>query len=411
MSRFCQKCTRCGKAFLFSLKGRCECGGTLRVEYDLEQVSRTLSPHVLKERPATMWRYMEMLPLEHEESIVSLGEGWTPLLRMRTLERELNIQEVYLKREEQNPTGSFKSRGFSSTISLLKEHGIDHVAVPSNGNAASAMAAYAARAQIKSTVVVPKDCPGIIIEECLRYGAQTYVVDGMIHDASRIIEEGVKEQGWFHAGTLKEPGRVEGKKTMGLELAEQLGWKLPDLILYPTGGGSGIIGMWKAFQELHQLGWVSGSLPRMVSIQEEGCQPLVDAMSMGTFTAPPPDTVRSNPTGLRVPNPPDGELVVRILKQSCGTAISVTAEEIQDAQKRMGRLGISSSPEGAATFAGLLHLQMKGLISNTDTVVLFNTSHADKYVPYVPSSTVPIIRSYADLHEHLQKSSGSSPSL
>ncbi|MFC6458956.1 threonine synthase [Paenibacillus vulneris] len=408
MSRFRQKCTRCGKHFPFSLKGRCECGGTLLVEYDLEQVSRSLHPSVLRERSATMWRYMELLPLEHEKSIVTLGEGWTPLLPMNPLERELDIQGVYLKREEQNPTGSFKSRGFSSTLSLLKEHGVDHVAVPSNGNAASAMAAYAARAQIKSTVIVPKDCPGIIIEECLRYSALTYVVDGMIHDASCIIEEGVKEQGWFHAGTLKEPGRVEGKKTMGLELAEQLGWKLPDVILYPTGGGSGIIGMWKAFQELHQLGWVSGSLPRMVSIQEEGCQPLVDAMTSGAFTASPPDSVRSNPTGLRVPNPPDGELVVRILKQSQGAAVSVTAEEIQSAQKRLGRLGISSSPEGAATLAGLLQLQEKGWIARSETVVLFNTSHADKYLPYAPSTTVPIIKTYADLRKHLQKSAGAS---
>ncbi|CAG7646525.1 threonine synthase [Paenibacillus allorhizosphaerae] len=403
MNKFWQTCARCARTVRFSLSGRCGCGGTLLVEYDMERIRSTVHKSALKERPATMWRYKELLPLAREQSIVTLGEGWTPLLSMKPLERKLNVRQVWVKREEQNPTGSFKSRGFSSTISLLKEHGIDYVAVPSNGNAASAMAAYAARAEMRSAVIVPKDCPGIIIEECLRYGASTYVVDGMIHDASRIIEEGAQEQGWFHAGTLKEPGRVEGKKTMGLELAEQLGWMLPDVIIYPTGGGSGIVGMWKAFQELLQLKWIGGKLPRFVSVQEAGCQPLVDALRTGAFVPPSTETVTSKPTGLRVPNPPDGELVVQIVKQSQGTALGVTAEQIREAQMQMGRLGISSSPEGAATLAGLIQLREGGWITRGESVVLFNTSHADKYLPWTPPAAVPVIRSYEDLREHQRK--------
>ncbi|CAG7627349.1 Threonine synthase [Paenibacillus solanacearum] len=407
MDRFWQKCARCARTVRFSLNGRCACGGTLLVQYDLERIRAAVRKSALKDRPAAMWRYKELLPIARERSIVTLGEGWTPLLRMKPLERKLGIRYIGVKREEQNPTGSFKSRGFASTISLLKEHGIDYVAVPSNGNAASAMAAYAARAGMRAAAIVPRDCPGIIIEGCLRYGAATYVVDGLIHDASRIIEEGAAEQGWFHAGTLKEPGRVEGKKTMGLELAEQLDWKLPDVIIYPTGGGSGMIGMWKAFQELLELKWIGGKLPRMVSVQEAGCQPLADAMRTGAFVPPAAEEVTSKPTGLRVPNPPDGELVVHIIKQSQGTAIGVTTEQIDEAQKQMGRLGISSSPEGAATLAGLVQLREAGWIRPGESVVLFNTSHADKYVSWTPSAAVPVVRSYSELRQHQQQTGGS----
>jgi threonine synthase len=348
-----------------------------------------------------MWRYSELLPITREQSIVSLGEGWTPLIRIPRLENELQIRQLYVKREEQNPTGSFKARGFSSTISLLLEYGIRRVAVPSNGNAASAMAAYAARAGIEAVVIVPRDCPGIIIEECKRYGAHTFQVHGLIHDAGTIIEKGKSEQGWFNAGTMREPGRIEGKKTMGLELAEQLEWKLPDVIVYPTGGGSGIVGLWKAFHELRQLGWIHGPLPRFVCVQEYGCTPIVDAMKSGKCVAPTDEPVVSSPTGLRVPNPPDGDLIASILRETGGTAITVSAQEITDACTRFGFVGISSSPEGAATLAGAMKLRADGWIDDQETVVLFNTSHADKYLPWRPNPEPPVVHDYMDLRTWL----------
>lgn len=397
MDRFQLRCSRCQKTMEFELKGRCQCGGTLLVEYDLERVTHTLSPQTLKERAASMWRYLELLPLKDEQSIVSLGEGWTPLIRFPRLESELEIRQLYVKREEQNPTGSFKARGFSSTISLLHEHGISRVAVPSNGNAASAMAAYAARAGMQAVVIVPRDCPGIIIEECLRYGAFTFQVEGLIHDAGAIIEAGKTEQGWFNAGTLREPGRIEGKKTMGLELAEQLDWRLPDVIVYPTGGGSGIIALWKAFQELRALGWVKDEMPRLVSVQEQGCTPIVDAFRSGEVVRPTPEPISSSPTGLRVPNPPDGDLITTILRQTHGTAIAVSALEIAEAVRRFGLEGISSSPEGAATLAGVIHLRRKGWIGSKESVVLFHTSHADKYLSWKPFPEPPTVHDYAEL--------------
>ncbi|MFK7691347.1 threonine synthase [Paenibacillus sp. HJGM_3] len=398
MDRFRLRCTCCNKAIAFELKGRCTCGGSLLVEYDLEQVAAKLSPNTLLGRTASMWRYKELLPVLHEQSIVSLGEGGTPLIRMPRLERELEVRQLFVKREEQNPTGSFKARGFSSTISLLHEYGVTKVAVPSNGNAASAMAAYAARAGMQAVVLVPRDCPGIIIEECMRFGAFTFQVRGLIHDAGAIIEAGKAEQGWFNAGTLREPGRVEGKKTMGLELAEQLGWRLPDVIVYPTGGGSGIVGLWKAFRELHELGWLQSELPRLVSVQERGCTPIVDALRNGdTQVQPAPEPVSSSPTGLRVPNPPDGSLIASILRRTGGTAVSVTAEQIAEAQRRLGLEGLSSSPEAAATLAGAIQLRAQGWIRPKESVVLFHTAHADKYLPWKPSPEPPTVENYEQL--------------
>ncbi|WP_127580223.1 threonine synthase [Paenibacillus koleovorans] len=402
MDRFYLRCTRCHTKRKFELTGRCACGGTLLVHYDLEQVAHTLSRDALNSRIASMWRYRELLPLASYESIVTLGEGWTPLIRLPRLERRLDLSEVHVKREEQNPTGSFKARGFSSTISMLHEYGITRVAVPSNGNAASAMAAYAARAGMEAYVIVPRDCPGIIMEECRRYGASTFQVNGLIHDAGAIIEQGKAEQGWFHAGTMKEPGRVEGKKTMGLEVAEQLDWKLPDVIIYPTGGGSGIVGLWKAFRELGELGWLADRrLPRLVSVQEAGCAPLVSALRDGGSVRPVPEPVTSSPTGLRVPNPPDGDLIASILRESEGTAVEVTTVEIARAQRQFGFEGLSSSSESAATLAALLQLRESGWIAAGESVVLFHTSHADKYLNWKPSPAPPVVSSYAELRQWL----------
>ncbi|TMV48579.1 threonine synthase [Paenibacillus mesophilus] len=388
-------CSNCGKRRTFQMKDtRCGCGGTMLVEYDLERASRTLTKESLKNRQTTMWRYEELLPIEKNEHIVSLGEGWTPLVRLYGAEKALPLQKLWVKREEQNPTGSFKARGFSAAVSLAREYGIRKVAVNSNGNAASALAAYAGYAGMEAYLFLPRDCPGLIVEECIHYGARTFLVDGLIHDAGQIIRDGERDQGWHHVGTLKEPGRVEGKKTMGLELAEQLGWKLPDVIVYPTGGGSGIIGMWNAFRQLKQLGMVDGDMPRMVSVQEAGCQPVVRSMAKGEFVAQT-EGVTSKPTGMRVPNPPDGGLIVSILQESNGTALSVTPKEICDAQADMGNQGISASPEGAAAWAGLLRLIDRGWIHKNDEVVLFNTSHAMKYWPW-HAVRVPVVRTYQD---------------
>lgn len=366
------------------------------VEYDLEWVKTILNTETVIRREATMWRYAELLPVENQKHIVSLGEGWTPLVRLRRAEQRLPIRKLWVKREEQNPTGSFKSRGFSAAISVAAEHGIQKVAVNSNGNAASALAAYAGRAGMEAYVFLPKDCPRLIVEECVHYGARTTLVDGYIHDAGNIITDGEQEQGWYHVGTLKEPGRAEGKKTMGLELAEQLGWRLPDVIIYPTGGGSGVIGMWNAFRQLQALGLIKGDLPRFVSVQEAGCAPLADALAADTPFAPITGTVTSKPTGMRVPNPPDGDMLVQILRSTGGTAVAVTSEEITAAQGELGALGVSSSPEGGATWAGLLRLTADGWIRPQDEVVLFNTSHAMKYWPWDGGTPLPIVKTYQD---------------
>jgi threonine synthase len=389
-------CSSCGKTIPFNLEGcQCSCGGTLMVAYDLERAGLTFTKESLKNRVASMWRYSELLPINDTNNIVSLGEGWTPLVRLPKAEKAFSIRKLWVKREEQNPTGSFKSRGFSAAISIANEYGIDKVAVNSNGNAASALAAYASYAGMEASVFVPKDCPGLIVEECVQYGAHTYLVDGLIHDAGKIIEDGKREQGWYNVGTLKEPGRVEGKKTMGLELAEQLNWELPDVIIYPTGGGSGIIGIWNAFKQLQELGFIDGKLPRMVSVQEAGCQPIVDAMESGEEFIPQKEDVISNPTGMRVPSPPDGEMIVSILRESGGTAIAVSKEEVKEAQVAFGKQGISSSPEGAATFAGLIRLVNKSWIRPDDAVVLFNTSHALKYLPW-ENKSIPVVNCYLD---------------
>lgn len=420
-------CTACGRQRAFALRpALCSCGGTLLADYDLEKAKRTLTRESLRERPWDMWRYMELLPVTDRNHVVSLGEGGTPLLRLPEAERALGLLGLWIKREEQNPTGSFKARGFSAALSIAREHGVKEVAVGSNGNAASALAAYAARAGMRAWVFIPRDAPGLIVEECAHYGANTYLVDGFIHDAGRIADEGERTLGWHNVGTLREPGRAEGKKTMGLEVVEQLGWRLPDVIVYPTGGGSGIIGMWNAFRQLRALGLASGDLPRLVSVQEEGCTPIVDAIreaegggeagSCGgeekdacgevqpTGAGLPPGMaqpegagVEASPTGMRVPVPPDPGLIIRILRETGGTALSVSKEAIGDAVHAMSRMGISSSPEGAAAWAGMLELSARGWLRQGERVVVFNTSHAMKYWPWQGDRTLPVIRSFADL--------------
>ncbi|MBB6729452.1 threonine synthase [Cohnella zeiphila] len=389
MNKCWLRCTRCSRKTDFRLIGKCpECRGTLLVEYDMDQARPTFTKKNLSRRSeASLWRYHELLPIHSPKSAVSLGEGWTPLVRLPSLEARLGLKRALVKREEQNPTGSFKARGFAVAVSLLSERGIAKAAVPSNGNAASAFAAYAARAGIEAHVFLPRDCPPLIVEECRLYGAHTTLVDGMIHDAGQRIDALQAEQGWFNAGTLREPGRVEGKKTMGFEIAEQFGWKLPDVIVYPTGGGSGIIGLWKAFNELQALGLVDGCLPRLISVQEEGCRPIVDAMASAPSPADSGAERTASPTGMRVPLPPDLDLLVSILGKTGGTAVAVGQDEIRSAQRTWGTCGISASPEGAATLAGLLKLREAQGIDPDETVVLFNTSHALKYLTPLSTGT------------------------
>lgn len=396
MARFWLRCSRCDGETEFRLSARCACGGSLLVEYDLDRVAATLSPEALRSRSGSMWRFREMLPVERDASIVSLGEGSTPLLPLPSLGDATGVRRLYAKREEQNPTASFKARGFSVAVSLLVEHGIRKAAVGSNGNAGSALAAYAARAGIAAHIFLPVDCPGLIVDECQGYGAEVCLIRGLIQDAGKLIDTGRDIEGWTSVGTLREPGRVEGKKTMGLELAEQLGWRLPDVIVYPTGGGSGIIGMWKAFRELKALGWITGDLPRFACVQEQGCTPLLPAITGREEAGATLGTVRPSPTGLRVPSPPDGPLLARIVRESSGTAVAVTRDEIAAAQALFGTAGISSSPEGAATLAGLRTLRESGWIRASDEVVLFNTAGAMKYRPWAPSAPPAVVADYAD---------------
>jgi len=351
----------------------------------MTQVSSIFTPKALaKNKNNTLWRYHVLLPVQSLASAITLGEGVTPLIRMPAIEKQLPQHRVWMKREEQNPTGSFKARGFSVAVSLLAESEVPIAAVPSNGNAASAFAAYAARAGIEAHVFIPKDCPPLIVEECRLYGAHTTLVDGKIHDAVAIIERGKDKMGWFNVGTLREPGRVEGKKTMAFEIAEQLGWRLPNVIIYPTGGGSGIIGMWKGFLELRQLGLIQGALPRLISVQEEGCCPIVDAMKGTAIPDADMTSEPANPTGMRVPFPPDLNLLISILKETGGDAIAVSKTELSAAQRKLGAFGISASPEGAATFAGLLKLSETNGLSGDEEIILFNTSHALKYSSIFP---------------------------
>lgn len=386
MTRAGMTCAKCGKCHPFSYhQVKCVCGGSLLVRYDMERVAKTFAKPSFYTRTTSMWRYKELLPVSSHEHIVTLGEGWTPLSKLNVESMHLPVKNVWMKREELNPTGSFKARGMSVAVSLLKEQGVKHAAVSSNGNAASALAAYAGCANIEAYVFVPEDCPPLIVQECRGYGANTFRVSGLIQDAGLWVEAGRHLFGWASVSTLKEPGRLEGKKTMGFELAEQLGWRLPTVIIYPTGGGSGIIGMWKAFGELLELGLVSGPLPRMVCVQEEGCAPL--AAAKGNYRSTPQPAAA---TGMRVPHPPDIALLIRIIDETNGTAVAVSRQEITDAQNKLGARGISASPEGAATWAALLQLSRNHWILPDDHVVLFNTAHRLKYEHILEESNPPL---------------------
>jgi len=375
------ECSLCGHIY----SGRepiniCTCGRPLLARYDLPSVGERTHPDDLRGRAHDLWRYRELLPVLDDSNAISLGEGGTPLLPLRTLGRRLGLEEVYLKEEGCNPTGTFKARGLAVAVSKAKELGLRKLAIPSAGNAASALAAYAAAAGLEAYVFLPDDTPPLIIQECMILGAHVYLIKGLITDAGRAVQEGKARHSWFDVSTLKEPYRLEGKKTMGLELAEDFGWVLPDVIIYPTGGGTGLIGMWKAFAELGALGWIQGGRPRMVVVQATGCAPIVKAYAEGATEAPLWPNAQTIAAGLRVPKAFADFLILQALRESGGVAVAVSDAEMEHAQRMLAtQEGIFACPEGAATVAALDALCRQGWVQPHERVVLFNTGSGLKY--------------------------------
>src|SRR5437763_14149994 len=358
-----------------------ECGKPLLVRYDLKRAAQSLTKESLSGRRADLWRYREVLPVEHEEHIVSLGEGWTPLLPAPRLAARVGLSELFIKDESQNPTQSFKARGMTAAVSMALELGVRKLAVPSAGNAAGALAAYAARAGLEAHIFMPKDTPRANVIECEQTGAHVTLMDGLITDCGAEVGRRKEAEGWFDVSTLKEPYRVEGKKTMGYELAEQFDWELPDVILYPTGGGTGLIGMWKAFDEMEQMGWVGSKRPRMITVQAAGCAPIVRAVEKGKRFADEFQNAHTTASGLRVPKAIGDFLIIDALRASGGTAIAVTDDELIEATKEIGSAeGIFCAPEGAACLPALRKLMNEGSVKADERVVLFNTGSGVKYL-------------------------------
>ena len=358
-----------------------ECGKPLLVRYDLEAAARTLTKESLGGRRSDMWRYREVLPVENDDHLVSLGEGLTPLLRSENLARELGIDELYIKDESQNPTQSFKARGMSAAVSMAKELGARKVVAPSAGNAAGALAAYAARAGLECFIFMPRDTPGANVIECEQTGAHVTLMDGLITDCGAEVARRKDTEGWFDLSTLKEPYRVEGKKTLGYELAEQMDWQLPDVIIYPTGGGTGLIGMWKAFDEMEQMGWIGPKRPRMVTVQASGCAPIVRAFQAGTRHADEFQNAATIASGLRVPKAIGDFLILDALRASGGTAVDVTDEALIAAVGEIGAAeGVFCAPEGAACLPALRKLMDRDDVKTSERIVLFNTGAGVKYL-------------------------------
>jgi threonine synthase len=376
------ECANCFERYDANLiHGLCvKCQKPLWVRYDLDAVRDGFARTDLTGRAATMWRYQELLPIQNSAIVVSLGESVTPLLPAPRLAAGFGVRELLIKDESRLPTGSFKARGMAMAITKARDFGIRRVAVPTAGNAGGAMAAYAARAGIESYVFMPQDTPAINAKECWLAGAKTFYVNGLINDCGRIVGEGKAKKGWFDLSTLKEPYRIEGKKTMGLELAEQLDWRLPDVILYPTGGGTGLIGMWKAFAELEHLGWLASSRkPRMISCQSEGCAPIVRAFDQGQRFAAVFENAATIASGVRVPVAVGDFMILDAVRASGGTAIAVPEATIEPwMRKAIGLEGLSICPETAVCFAALEILLARGDVGPEERIVVFNTGAAQK---------------------------------
>lgn len=375
------ECSQTGKSYRQDrLQNLSEEGAPLLASYDLPRLRDKLTKKDLQARPQNMWRYHELLPVHDPSHIISLGEGFTPLHKVDALGASLGLSNLFIKDESVNPTGSFKARGLSAAVSAAIERGAEAFAIPSAGNAAGALAAYGAKAGIPCHVFMPDDTPPVFQLECEYFGAKVELVDGLITDCGKKVSELKGEEGWFEVSTLKEPYRIEGKKTMGLELAEQLEWSLPDVILYPTGGGTGLIGMWKAFNELEQLGWIDGQRPRMVAVQAEGCAPIVQAFHEQRTTAEEWQHAATAASGLRVPDAIGDYLILQALYESNGSAVAVSDDALLAATRDMAAYtGILPAPEGGATLAGLRKLRDQHLVEDDEKVVLFNTGSGYKY--------------------------------
>jgi threonine synthase len=374
---------RCGKTYdseqLLRLSPCCE--KPLYARYDLDRIAKSFRPESLVGREPTLWRYAEVLPVRNPRYRVTLGEGFTPLLDAPRLATALGVQRIWVKDEGQNPTASFKARGLVMAVARAWELGTTTLAIPTAGNAGSALAAYAAAAGLEAHVVAPRDTPKPIIEEIRALGANLTLIDGMITDAGARVAEGARQHGWFDVSTLKEPYRVEGKKTMGYELFEQLGGRLPDVIVYPTGGGTGLVGMWKAFDEMERMGWIGTARPRMVSVQASGCAPIVRAWEAGESAAEPWRDAHTYASGLRVPRAVGDFLMLDAIRASNGAAIAVDDDDMRAWVRRIGAAtGVFAAPEGGAAAAALPHLLRRGLLSVDEEIVLFITGSGLKYV-------------------------------
>lgn len=358
------------------------CGKPLLVQYDLEAASRTMTKESLRLREPSLWRYREVLPVVDDENIVSLGEGMTPLLKVDRLASTLSVKiDLYIKDESTNPTQSFKARGMTAAVSMAKELGVTKTAAPSAGNAAGALAAYAARAGMEAHLFMPVDTPRANVVECEQSGAFVTLVDGLITDCGRIVADLKDAEGWFDVSTLKEPYRVEGKKTMGYELAEQFDWTLPDVILYPTGGGTGLIGMWKAFDEMEQMGLIGPERPRMVTVQAAGCAPIVKAFESGERFAEEFPNAHTSASGLRVPKAIGDFLILDAIRESGGTVVAVPDMQLIAAVREIGSAeGMFCAPEGAACLPALKKLIADGVVNEGEKVVIFNTGAGVKYL-------------------------------
>ncbi len=375
------ECSYTGKHYpADQLHGLSEAGKPLLVRYDLEALGQAVSKDDLSARLPEFWRYREFLPVRKSENVVRLGELMTPLLPASKIQQQLGCGEILIKDEGRLPTGSFKARGLALAVAMAKELGVSRMAMPTNGNAGAALAAYCSRADIETYVFCPEDTPRVNVEEIAFQGAKTFLANGFINDCGKIVGEGKEVMGWFDTSTLKEPYRIEGKKTMGLELAEQLGWQVPDVILYPTGGGTGLIGMWKAFAELEAIGWIGAKRPRMVAVQAEGCAPIVKAFEEGTRHAEPWQDAHTIAAGIRVPAAVGDFLILDAVRESNGFATAVSDKAINAAHQECAQTeGILLCPEGAATLAALKQELASGRIKKEEKVVLFNCATGLKY--------------------------------
>ena len=380
------ECSGCGKQYTFNeIHTFCPiCQSPLLSRYDLVKARQEVDREEVTHRKKGMWRWQELLPVLHKKNQIFLGEGDTPLLSLPRLQEELGLVNLYVKDESSNPTGSFKARGLAAAVSKAKELGVEKVIIPTAGNAGGAMAAYAARAGLRAHIFMPKDTPFANIEESRMAGADVILVDGLISDAAGMAGEKARAEGWFDVSTFKEPYRVEGKKVMGYELAESFGWQLPDVIVYPTGGGTGLVGMWKAFEELEALGWLENTKrPRMVSVQADGCAPVVSAFEKHASFCDFWTNAHTIASGLRVPKSFADHLILKNIYESDGIAIAVSDESILESQKQLaGMEGIFAAPEGAATLAALKELIKQGWVHPEENIVLFNTGSGLKYLDH-----------------------------